>query len=398
VTSKKMEITRLEELPVMPVTLGDMSFNRTGLWRFLTPVIKERTAPCRLACPLGMPSPAFINDLIATDVNQALARILEINPLPGVTGRLCYHPCQTDCLRRELDHPVQIQMLERYVADTAENPYVEVENQGMKERVAVLGAGPLGLAAAYFLGRAGLNVTVFDPLDRPGGFLTGLDEKKLPAEVLDRETARLASIAGLDMKLNADPESFEAENPGTDWNLILHDQTAHPADSREATRLVRLADMLSASHTVMNTGSLAPEQGYKASQAALAVAAGRELAVKAIEALGVETDSPAGSSHSSTAPVPRDEMRLELLAAQAGSEAGFKDGDISPTRAREEAERCFSCGQCNQCGQCLLFCPDVSIRMDEKRQTPVVDLEHCKGCGICAHTCPRRAIVMERVS
>lgn len=382
----------------MPVTIGDMRFNRTGLWRFLTPMIRERTASCRLACPLGMPSPAFINDLIAADVDQALARILEVNPLPGVTGRLCYHPCQTDCLRRELDHPVQIQLLERYVADTAQDPEAAGGTTGMKARVAVLGAGPLGLAAAFFLGRSDLKVTVLDPLDRPGGFLTGLDEKRLPAEVLTRETARLIRMAGLDMQLRAQTDAFEGESPNADWKLILHDKTAHPADSPEATLLARWADKLAATHTVMNTDLLAPEKGYKASQAAHAVASGRELAAEALEALAVVAGSRTGLPHSSSAPVPREEMRLELLALQAGREAGLKDGHFSSTRAREEAERCFSCGRCNHCGQCLLFCPDVSIRMDENKQMPVVDLDHCKGCGICAHTCSRRAIVMERVS
>ncbi|MEW6262206.1 MAG: NAD(P)-binding protein [Thermodesulfobacteriota bacterium] len=388
----------MEELPVIPITIGDMRFNRTGLWRFLTPVVRDQSAPCRRACPLGMPTPAFINDLIAADVVQALARILEVNPLPGVTGRLCYHPCQTDCLRRSLDRPVRIQLLEQYVADTTPAPVGDRERDGTKGRGALLGAGPLGLTAAYFLARAGLRVTVFDPLDRPGGFLIGLEEKQLPTGVLARETARLAWLAGLEMRLNADPGTFGDAEPDVAWDLILYDRTAHPAGGKEAALLAGMAERLSRSHTVLDTEDLSPAQGYKASQVALAVAAGRELAARALRALGLEDEVPIGASGPSAGPVSREELRYDVLAAQAGRDTGARNEVSSPAQAREEAELCFSCGRCNLCGRCLLFCPDVSIRADEERQRPIVDLEHCKGCGICARECPRRVIVMERVS
>ena len=67
-------------------------------------------------------------------------------------------------------------------------------------------------------------------------------------------------------------------------------------------------------------------------------------------------------------------------------------------RALQEAERCLSCGTCNMCLQCVSFCPDASIRLDEDEASVRVDLDHCKGCGICAYECPRGIITMEEIS
>ncbi len=93
----------------MPLTVEDMTWNKTGTWRLLTPKVQGKMSPCRAACPIGQPIANIMSAVSEGDWNRALQMLLEINPLPGVTGRLCYHPCQAKCLRKELDRPVSIQ-------------------------------------------------------------------------------------------------------------------------------------------------------------------------------------------------------------------------------------------------------------------------------------------------
>jgi Pyruvate/2-oxoacid:ferredoxin oxidoreductase delta subunit len=371
-----------------------MEFNRTGLWRYLMPVLKDRTAPCQKACPIGMPSPDFINDLANNDPAGALARIMEVNPLPGITGRLCYHPCQAKCLRKGLDQAIGIQKLEKYLADTAPEPDGK-PLKASKGRVLVLGAGPLGLSAAYFLGRGGLQVIVADPLDRTGGFLTEVDQNRLPGEVLGRETGRLAKAAGLELKLKAKAEFGK----NADWDLVILDKTAHTAGSEAAASLAGMAEAVSGSHQVLDTDGLAPTDSFKSSQIAVAVAAGRGLSAYALGTLGLqeeqETLQKLSASDREEAGLGQEDIRYDLFDAVAQDEVSH--GDTSPgEQALTEARRCLSCGHCNLCGRCLVFCPDVSLSVNEQMQRLQVDMKHCKGCGICARECPRGAIVMER--
>jgi len=395
----KPEITGMADLPKVPITIGDMTHNRTGLWRYLMPAIRDRIAPCRIACPLGIPSPDFINDLIRRDAARALNRIMELNPLPGITGRLCYHPCQSKCLRRGLDSNVQIQMLERYLSDTAPEP-ATLAPKSLEAQVAVLGAGPLGLSAAYFLGRMGISVTVCDPLDQPGGFLVSVDLDKLPKEILVRETNRLISLANIQLKLGDDYFTLDSGSTKQDWRLIIHDQTAHAKDSGPAKSLTMLSSRLSLGRLLLDTTGVRPRDIYKANQIAIAAAAGRELAAQALSSLGLsqqhdELRGLINSGRTESSISPKD-IRYELFDKLDSVCADSEDQTLSEEQALAEANRCLSCGHCNLCGRCLMFCPDLSLSVNQRGVKPEVDEVHCKGCGICAYECPRQAITMER--
>lgn len=395
----KPEIARMADLPKVPITIGDMTYNRTGLWRYLMPAIHDRIAPCQIACPLGMPSPDFINDLIRQDPARALNRIMELNPLPGITGRLCYHPCQSKCLRREIDSNVQIQMLERYLADTAPEPAPSAP-KSFKTQVAVLGAGPLGLSAAYFLGRMDISVTVCDPLDQPGGFLGSMDNDKLPKEILGRETKRLISLANIQLMLGNDYFRLDSGGMKQGWQLIILDQTAHVKDSAPAKSLTMLSNQLSSGRLRLDTTGVCLRGIYKANQIAMAVAAGRELALQALSSLGFSQQSKELKaliySGKTENPISKRDIRFELFDEQDSVCADSKGQTLSDEQVLAEAKRCLSCGHCNLCGRCLVFCPDVSLSVNEQSTKPEVNEMHCKGCGICAYECPRRAITMER--
>ncbi len=369
---EKKVIDSVMQLPVMPLTIEDMSWNKTGTWRLLTPVQHDKTAPCRAACPLGQPIPQMIRRLALEDPGAGLALLLAYNPMPGVTGRVCYHPCQAKCLRKEVDQGIAIQRLEKSASQALPAP-APGRRPSTGKQATVCGSGPAGLAAAYFLGLAGHAVTVLEPGDTPGGFLIEANPAVLPPEVLSKEIERLTQTAGVVIQTQAAPGSLAG------MDLVLLDASAYPADSGEA-KAVRALAVGGPEPLVLAADR--PE-GFKPSQVAHALALGREAANRAQEALGL----PAIFAQPELGPVATvDDLTLGFFAPAEASE-----------QAQEEAARCLSCGTCNLCQQCALSCPDACCNLDLEGQVIKIDLYHCKGCGICAYECPRGALVMENL-
>ena len=194
----KRTVTSLSELPTMPSSMGTMAWNQTGDWRYVTPVVTNKTAPCSGACPAGIDT-ARIEMLIAQgQFREAWETILQENPFPGVLGRVCFHPCEAACNRKEFDDAVAIQALERFAADMAGRrdltPRIE-RLPARPERIAIVGAGPSGLAAAWFLARLGYASDLFESAPEAGGVLrSGIPLYRLPLSVLRREIAQIEAL------------------------------------------------------------------------------------------------------------------------------------------------------------------------------------------------------------
>ena len=170
--------------------------NKTGSWRFLRPRYDEKTAPCSTACPAGEDI-GRIEMLTAQGLfKEAWETILKENPFPGVCGRVCFHPCEQVCNRGEFDEAIAIHNLERFLADTAvrNDLKADLERLSPKEqKVAVVGAGPSGLSAAYFLSRLGYRCDVFESTSEPGGVLRwGIPSYRLPVAILKNELKQIA--------------------------------------------------------------------------------------------------------------------------------------------------------------------------------------------------------------
>jgi len=145
-------------------------------------------SPCQNTCPVGMDAPAYIALIRANRLADAYKVLLRTNPFPSVCGRVCDHQCQTKCRRGQLDEPIAIKFLKRYITDNAPRPTIESLPVSRKERIAVVGGGPAGLTAARDLARRGYSVTVFEELPHLGGMLRyGIPEYRLPRAVLERE-------------------------------------------------------------------------------------------------------------------------------------------------------------------------------------------------------------------
>lgn len=378
----KKKIESVKQLPLMPLTIEEMTWNKTGTWRLLTPEVRDKTAPCRAACPLRQPIPQFIQAVLASDWNRAVALLLEVNPLPGVTGRLCYHPCQAKCLRKELDEPVSIQELEKAVADLGNTPSV-AKRAPTGRKVAVCGTGPAGLTAAYHLALHGCQVTVLDPNEGPGGFLTGVSAEKLPPEVLEREISRLAAISGVRFRMKA----VDLRTEGCDLTIV--DQTAYRPESEEAAVLEALP---SGGGNRLDIQARRGSSGFKPVHVAHAVALGRTVAFEALRHLSLNADE---ISQGQEQVVSKEDIEFHRLPDTMLADLLREISDTADERAVLEAARCLSCGTCNLCQTCVLVCPDACCRLDEEEEKIVIDLYHCKGCGICAYECPRGVLVME---
>lgn len=201
---ERVTFKRLKDIPPISISLGTMEWHKTGTWRYLKPRYVVKTAPCNEACPAGNDIEGFMVLTREGKFREAWERIKEENPFPGVCGRVCFHPCESSCNRREYDEALSIHGIERFLADSQFNATKEKRRTEprRKERVAVIGSGPSGLTCAYHLCRMGYGVTVFEAHSSPGGVLrVGIPEYRLPSHILDHEISDIQSW-GVEIKTN----------------------------------------------------------------------------------------------------------------------------------------------------------------------------------------------------
>ena len=148
-------------------------------------------AKCINSCPLGQEVPGYISLVAEERYEDAIRLIRQTNPMPGVLGRVCAHPCMNVCVREQTDEHINIQKIKRYAADMARKKGIKVEFKKAKEKdekIAIIGGGPSGLAAAYYLSLMGYKPTIFEALPKLGGMLRyGIPAYRLPRNILDEE-------------------------------------------------------------------------------------------------------------------------------------------------------------------------------------------------------------------
>lgn len=195
-------------------------------------ISKKGTSPCKATCPADTSAQGYVALIAQQRYEEALEVIKQYNPFPATVGRVCHHPCETECNRGKLDSPVAICALKRFVADEvydkwdrcgkpeqdrALQPYPEAPTEQVpagKSRVAIVGAGPTGLTAAHFLARMGYELTVFEALPVAGGMArVGIPAYRLPHEVLNREIDEILTL-GVDLRL---------DHPIRDINKLFED-------------------------------------------------------------------------------------------------------------------------------------------------------------------------------
>ncbi|MHA2407735.1 MAG: FAD-dependent oxidoreductase [Candidatus Ranarchaeia archaeon] len=163
----------------------------------------ESEAPCQTACPVHLHIPAYTALIAKGKFKESLDLIRRRMPLPSVCGRVCLHPCETVCARKEVDQAIAIEALKGFVSDNVSAELPKQLPQTQSEKVAIIGSGPAGLAAAYDLIRLGYGVTVFEALSKAGGMLSvGIPEHRLPRDILNKDIDYIKAL-GVEIKTNS---------------------------------------------------------------------------------------------------------------------------------------------------------------------------------------------------
>ncbi len=211
--------------------IGSSLANKTGSWRTERPVYVDRLPPCNNACPAGENIQQWLFLAEEGDYEGAWREIMRNNPMPATMGRACYHPCEGACNRAQIDFPVGIHAVERFLGDLAirQKWSVRLDAPPSGKRVLVVGAGPSGLSCAYHLALLGHNVTIDEAGHAAGGMMRyGIPKYRLPRDVLDAEIRRITDL-GVAIRLNRKVSDLETTMKSERFDAVFLAVGAHLA-------------------------------------------------------------------------------------------------------------------------------------------------------------------------
>jgi len=220
-----LEKKRVEMTPVPDLHKA----KRTGPDRMERPIYLDLLPPCNEACPAGENIQAWLRHVQEGKFKQAWEEIMRNNPLPAVHGRVCYHPCENNCNRQNVDATVSIHAVERFLGDLAieKGWSVSPDAPSSGKKVLVVGAGPSGLSVAYHLARLGHHVTIHEAGPLAGGMMHfGIPKYRLPRQVLEAEINRIERL-GVRIVLNHKVEDVLQEKQDGGYDAVFLAVGAH---------------------------------------------------------------------------------------------------------------------------------------------------------------------------
>ncbi|MBT8060978.1 MAG: NAD(P)-binding protein [Gammaproteobacteria bacterium] len=201
----------------------------TGPVRLQHPIYVDSIPPCNHACPAGENIQGWLDKAQAGDFEAAWSILVRDNPMPAIHGRVCYHPCESGCNRRQVDGPISIHAVERFLGDLAIEqgwtPEVEAEASGKK--ILVVGAGPSGLSAAWHLALRGHEGEIREAGPMAGGMMRfGIPAYRMPRDILDAEVDRIRRI-GVTITLDCKVEDVMAAKEEGGFDAVFMAIGAH---------------------------------------------------------------------------------------------------------------------------------------------------------------------------
>ncbi|MFV2068540.1 MAG: 2Fe-2S iron-sulfur cluster-binding protein [Pirellulales bacterium] len=351
---------------------------RTGLELLLSDHLGDCAAPCQNTCPAHMDIPQMLRQISAGQLDEAIATIKRDIALPAVLGRVCPEVCERACRRAAIDDPAAICQLKRYVADadlSSRDPYLPPCKPSTGKRVAIVGSGPTGLAAAFQLLQEGHACTLFEQQERAGGTLLAFCTRgELPEEVLageigiiermgaviQRSTAvgRQISLDKLRQQYDAVLLAVGALDETTCRSLLQGDPPAAGTD--DLARFFHKDRIQADSHTRQTSlpAVFAAGNAVRPNKLAIrSIAAGKEAAVAIDQFLrGVAITGPHRTFSVHIGSMESDEVAemMQGVSERERVEAshGAADG-LTDDQARQEADRCLHC-DCGKLDQCSL--------------------------------------------
>ena len=379
---------------------------RTALELLFSDHVGDCLSPCHRLCPLGLNIPVMLRHVAAERLDEAAIVVRQAMPLAGILGRLCHHPCEQGCRRGNWDDPAAIRDMERVVADhdcKSATPYTPLCNPASGKSVVIVGAGPTGLTAAFYLARNGHRVTVCDRASEAGGSLREVPEQTLPASVRADEIAALTRM-GIEFKLGVElgrEVTAEGLTRGFDAILLtvgeLTIQDVPKLGVPMAGKLVKTDPNTSQTHVerVFGAGSCVRPQ----KQLVKAMAEGRATAECVHRFLiGKPVRRPEKPFTSMMGKLAPAELKTFILASKAGGSVSPCDRCAGHTKAEAAtvSSRCLHC-DCASSGNCVLqhyaqvYNADANRFRTERRQYEqqeqpggiIFEPGKCIVCGIC---------------
>ena len=379
----------------------------TALELLLSDHAGDCMGPCQIGCAAKMNIPLMIRQIAAGDLDRAIATIKEDIAMPAVLGRICPAPCEKVCRRNQLDEALSICLLKRFAADadlSSPNPYKPKCAPANGKRVAIAGAGPAGLSAAYYLARKGYACIIFDERQEPGGALRyEIGRDQLPGDVLDSEIAQIIRLGvkfqhntriGKDKSLDKLCKSFDAVFLAV--GKIAAEEIEQLGLKAAAKGIAVDSNTYQTNRGNVFAGGDAVRDGRRAVRS---VADGKEAAIAIDQYLS--SKNPTGPERPFNTRIGRlEEDEVERFKACAGdaarqtpadSEAGF-----SAAQAAAESSRCLHC-DCRKPDACKLrkYSHDYRVRpgrykgprrlFEQQTQHSEVIYESgkCIDCGLC---------------
>ena len=333
---------------------------RAALELLLSDHAGECRAPCQYACPFDSDVPRLIRQIAAGRVADAAVTLRQDVPLPAVLARVSADVCERACRRRAVDEPAAIGLLKQYVADNdlaASTPYVPPRAPATGRRVAIVGSGPAGLSAAYFLLRQGHDCTLFDALTEPGGSLRAITPAQLPQAVLDAEIKLIGQLGGR-FELNT---TIGSRRPLADlcreFDAALIAVGRLDADAGECLGLPVDTGRLRVEHATHRTeasGVFAAGDVRRPATVVQAAADGKAVAASIDQFLrSVEVTGPHKLTALRTGRPPREEIVALAADASPAARVVVSGAGLTDEQARTEAERCLHC-DCHKLDTCRL--------------------------------------------
>ncbi len=355
-------------------------------------------APCQMACPLGMDVPALIRSVAAGRFEDSADIVRRRVALPGAVGRICHRPCERACRRREVDSPVAICLIERFVAErcgAAERLPDKCAESG--KNVAVVGAGPAGLSAAYHLLLKGHGCTIFEAEQAPGGSL-----QELAGDVLKADIAAIEQL-GAEIRLGQRVgDTVSIDELKSNYNAVVLAWGECESEVVEALGLKHTDGFVEIKRGTFETsvgGVFAVGGVVNASREVVRVMADGASAASATDQylrdLEVVGSQRRFSCH--IGKLGEDEIASFLAGASDAAQVQPRDADgFDQSEARNEARRCLHC-DCRAAGGCKLqdACEflDASARRYKSPRRQFVQLTRhdlviyepgkCIACGLC---------------
>jgi len=385
---------------------------RSALELLLSDHLGDCLAPCQFACPAGMDIPRMLRQIAAGDSRGAIVTVKRDIALPAVLGRICPAPCEKACRRRPADGSVAICLLKRFVADAdlaSPARYLPECQPASGRRVAIVGAGPAGWSAAYYLLQQGHACTILDENQQPGGRLhRETTAEELPPDVLDADLEPVVRL-GAKLRMNTQiggKEAFEGLCHEFDAILIACGATAkQQAESWGLETAARGVQVTSDTYETSLAGVFAAGNAIRGKGLIIRSAAdGKEVAASIDQYLsGRKVTGPKKPFSTRIGRLEEDELALYLAGASqsprrdpAAAPRGYPHAGFAPQEAIEQATRCMHC-DCRGLGTCKLrhysdlYGADPRrykdtrkpFRQDRQHAQVIYEPGKCIQCGLC---------------